>query len=118
MSSAGGPEVAMQADGGAVPAGANVRVLQGFYEGLELPIDLDWMVIGRGRGADIVIADPTISRAHAAIGWDGQDFYLQDLGSTNGSRVNGATATRIRLTAGDEIQLGKLRLRLERAGRG
>jgi pSer/pThr/pTyr-binding forkhead associated (FHA) protein len=118
MSSAGVPEVAVQAVGGTVPSGISVRVLQGFYEGLELPIDLDWMVIGRGRGADVVIAEPTISRAHAAIGWDGHGFYLQDLGSTNGSRVNGVAAARSALAPGDEIQLGKLRLRLELASRG
>ena len=50
-----------------VPAGASIRVTQGFYEGLEVPLDRDWMVIGRGRGADVVIAESTISRAHVAI---------------------------------------------------
>ena len=44
-------------------------MLKGFYEGLEVPLDRDWLVIGRGRTADLVIAEPTISRAHAAIGW-------------------------------------------------
>jgi pSer/pThr/pTyr-binding forkhead associated (FHA) protein len=72
-----------------VPGGGSIRVLRGFYEGLEMPVDRDWMVIGRGRGADIVIAEPTMSRAHAAIGYDGAHFFVQDLGSTNGTRVNG-----------------------------
>jgi pSer/pThr/pTyr-binding forkhead associated (FHA) protein len=84
----------------------------GFYEGLEVPIDRDWMVIGRGRSADVVIAEATISRAHAAIGYDGEDFFMQDLGSTNGTRVNGTRETRTRVASGDELQLGKLRLRL------
>jgi len=94
-----------------VPVGAAVRVLRGFYEGLEVPIDRDWMVIGRGRSADVVIAEPTISRAHAGIGCDGEGFFMQDLGSTNGTRVNGKRGSRVRLETGDEIQLGKLRLR-------
>lgn len=88
----------------------------GFYEGLELPIDRDWIVIGRGRSADVVIAEATISRAHAAIGYDGEGFFMQDLGSTNGTRVNGSREARVRLGNGDELQLGRLRLRLSLPG--
>lgn len=96
---------------GAPPPGATVRVVKGFYEGLEVPVDRDWMVIGRGRGADLVIADPTISRSHAAVGWDEEDgFFVQDLGSTNGTRVNGDRLSRGPLGDGDALQLGKLEL--------
>jgi pSer/pThr/pTyr-binding forkhead associated (FHA) protein len=101
---------------GPVPSGATVEVLRGFYEGLEVPVDRDWMVIGRGRGADIVIAEATMSRAHAAIGFDGEHFYVQDLGSTNGTRVNGGKEEQARLKSGDEIQLGKLMLRVDLPG--
>ena len=95
---------------GPVPSGGSIRVLRGFYEGLEMPVDRDWMVIGRGRGADIVIAEPTMSRAHAAIGYDGKRFFVQDLGSTNGTRLNGEKAERAELTRGDRVLLGKLLL--------
>ena len=95
---------------GPVPAGGVIRVLRGFYEGLEMSVDRDWMVIGRGRGADIVIAEPTMSRAHAAIGFDGDRFFVQDLGSTNGTRVNGSREQKFTLKSGDEVQLGKLAL--------
>jgi pSer/pThr/pTyr-binding forkhead associated (FHA) protein len=95
---------------GPVPSGGSIRVLRGFYEGLEMPVDRDWMVIGRGRGADIVIAEPTMSRAHAAIGFDGVHFFVQDLGSTNGTRVNGSREQKSVLKNGDEVQLGKLAL--------
>jgi pSer/pThr/pTyr-binding forkhead associated (FHA) protein len=99
--------------GGPVPSGARVRVLKGFYEGLELPIDRDWYVIGRGRGADGVLAEATISRAHAAIGYaQGQGFFVQDLGSTNGTLVNGEPAPRAAIRDGDEIQIGRLRLQV------
>jgi pSer/pThr/pTyr-binding forkhead associated (FHA) protein len=101
---------------GPVPSGALVRVQRGFYEGLEMPVDRDWVVIGRGRGSDIVIAEPTMSRAHAAIGFDGERFFVQDLGSTNGTRVNGGREERAALKNGDEIQLGKLQLRVELPG--
>jgi hypothetical protein len=96
-----------------VPAGATLCVLRGFYEGLELALDRDWLVLGRGRGADVVLAEPTISRAHAAIGWERDEgFFVQDLGSTNGTLVNGARQERTRLRSGDEIQMGKLRLKV------
>ena len=65
------------------------------------------------RSADIVIAEPTMSRSHAAIGFDGDDFFVQDLGSTNGTRVNGSREEKSALKRGDEIQLGKLRVQLE-----
>ncbi len=97
---------------GPPPPGAFVRVMRGFYEGLEVPVDREWMVIGRGRGADLVIAEPTISRSHAAVGYDGEGFFVQDLGSTNGTRVNGNREPQMRLNSGDELQLGKLRLLL------
>ena len=70
---------------GRCPGGGSIRVLHGFYEGLEMPVDRDWMVIGRGRGADIVIAEPTMSRAHAAIGYDG---------ATSSSRTSAARTAR------------------------
>jgi len=99
--------------GGAVPSGAGIRVLKGFYEGLELPVDRDWFVIGRGRGADGILPEPTISRAHAAIGYTaGEGFFVQDLGSTNGTQVNGTAAPRAAIFDGDEIQIGRLRLQV------
>jgi pSer/pThr/pTyr-binding forkhead associated (FHA) protein len=91
-----------------VPKGASVLVKSGFNEGLEVLVDRDWLVIGRGRSADLVIAEPTISRAHAAIGYEREGFYLQDLGSTNGTLVNGARIERQPLKPGDQIQMGRL----------
>jgi pSer/pThr/pTyr-binding forkhead associated (FHA) protein len=91
-----------------VPAGGSVFVKTGFYEGLEVVVDRDWLVIGRGRSADMVIAEATISRAHAAIGFDLKGFYVQDLGSTNGTMVNGARIERQILKSDDEIQMGRL----------
>ena len=103
-----------QGPGVPVPSGACIRVTHGFYEGLELPVDRDWFVIGRGRGADAVVPEPTISRAHAAIGWESAEgFFVQDLGSTNGTLVNGTREKRSALANGDELQMGKLRLRIQ-----
>ena len=92
------------------PTGATAVVLSGFYEGLELCLDRERLVIGRGRKADLALAEATISRAHAAIGFDGASFYVEDLGSTNGTMVNGARISRQTLKNEDEIQMGKLRI--------
>ena len=111
------PHAARELEEGA----AVLRVLRGFYEGLEVPMDRERIVIGRGREADLTVAEPTISRQHAAFEWDGEGYVLQDLGSTNGTRVNGRSAARARLCDGDEIELGRLQLRLQAAmepGRG
>jgi pSer/pThr/pTyr-binding forkhead associated (FHA) protein len=91
-----------------VPPGGVILVKSGFYEGLEICLDRDWLVIGRGRSADVVFAEATISRSHAAIGYDQGGFFVQDLGSTNGTTVNNAKAPRIELKDRDVIQMGKL----------
>ena len=91
-----------------VPPGATIVVQGGFYEGLEVCIDRDWLVIGRGRSADVVFAEATISRSHAAIGYDPEGFFVKDLGSTNGTTVNGAKSQQTRVKDGDVIAMGKL----------
>lgn len=92
------------------PVGATAMVLSGFYEGLEVALDRDRLVIGRGRKADLALAEATISRVHAAIGFDGRVFFVEDLGSTNGTLVNGAWIEKQSLKCGDEIQMGNLRI--------
>jgi pSer/pThr/pTyr-binding forkhead associated (FHA) protein len=92
----------------AMPTGGSLLIRSGFYEGLEVNLDRDWIVIGRGRGADVVLAEATISRAHAAIGFDQGAFFVQDLGSTNGTTVNGVKADRQQLKNGDEVHMGRL----------
>ena len=96
-----------------VPWGARVTVCNGFYAGLEVPIDAPWLVVGRGRGADVVLSEPTISRAHAALGFDGAGFFVQDLGSTNETRVNEVHVERCALRDGDTVQWGRLRVEVK-----
>jgi pSer/pThr/pTyr-binding forkhead associated (FHA) protein len=115
MTKSNDPVAEPRESAGPVPSGASVRVMRGFYEGLEIPVDRDWLVIGRGRTADLVLSEPTISRAHAAIGYEEGAFFVQDLGSTNGTGVNGGREPRQPLADGDELQLGRLLLRFARA---
>ena len=112
MTRSGGAATGEDEAGARLPKGASIRVMRGFFEGLELSLDQDWVVIGRGRSADIVLSEPTISRAHAAVGFDGETFFVQDLSSTNGTGVNGVREPRMELDDGDEILLGKLLLRI------
>ena len=91
-----------------VPAGASLWVKNGFYEGLEVLLESESTVIGRGRRADLVIVEPTISREHASLCFEDENFFVLDLGSTNGTHVNGERTDRQQLKDGDEIQIGKL----------
>ena len=115
MAEGRGPAADRRTINGPIPSGASIRVLRGFYADLEIPVDRDWMVIGRGRTADLVLSEPTISRAHAAVGYEKGSFFVQDLGSTNGTGVNGKREPRTTLRDGDDLQLGKLVLRFRRA---
>lgn len=72
--------------------------------------------LGRDVNNAIVLDDDFVSAAHAALTCRGRAWYVEDLGSTNGTFVNGSQVDGLAPIAfGDEIQLGQVRLRLERA---
>ena len=102
----------------AAPARGVIRVESGFYTGLEWPLDHATTVIGRGRTADLVLHEATISRAHALFGYEGNEVFVQDLDSTNGTMVNGERARRTMLADGDEVRMGKLVLRFSMSSNG
>jgi Protein of unknown function (DUF3662)/FHA domain len=64
------------------------------------------VVIGRSKECDIRLSDPNVSRRHAEIRQEGSNFWIVDLGSTNGLSVNGRTLKRSKLDDGDRITLG------------
>lgn len=64
-------------------------------------------LIGRGASSDVRVADKAISRDHAAISWEGERYMLEDLQTTNGTRLNGRRVRNGPLDDGDEIQVGK-----------
>lgn len=64
-------------------------------------------VVGRGREADVRLDDPNISRRHVGFRVDGSDWVVEDLGSTNGTRLNGGSLRGPAvLRSGDVVQLG------------
>ena len=68
---------------------------------------------GRMPENDLVIADPNVSRRHAEIRPVGPSFVIVDLGSTNGTKVNGATISQHTLRSGDTINIGATTIRFE-----
>jgi diguanylate cyclase (GGDEF)-like protein len=64
------------------------------------------VVIGRGSDADVRVVDDQISRRHARILVQGSEASIEDLGSKNGTFVNGAAVQREKLKDGDKVQIG------------
>ncbi|RZQ64966.1 DUF3662 and FHA domain-containing protein [Amycolatopsis suaedae] len=63
-------------------------------------------VVGRGQDADFRLPDTGVSRRHLEITWDGQSATLADIGSTNGTTVNGTPVQTWQLADGDVIRVG------------
>lgn len=85
-------------------------------DGRRVPVADGGLSIGRLPECDVVLADGNVSRRHAEIRRTDGGFVLADLGSTNGTRVNGYPVTVPReLQAGDEIAVGNNVLRFELA---
>jgi FHA domain len=80
---------------------------------------LDWsgareeLVIGRHPSCDVVVTDETVSRQHARLTFRDGGWIVQDLDSTNGTRVNGQYVGRCRLRPGDQLALGTQLLRVD-----
>lgn len=66
-------------------------------------------LVGRLPECDITLDDAAVSRRHARITHDGVDYQVEDLGSTNGVRVNGQPVTRTALRGGDQLDFGGVR---------
>lgn len=72
--------------------------------------------IGRDAGNDIVVADEAASARHATLSFSEGEWWIDDLRSTNGTLLNGIRlTTRERMYYGDEIEIGRIALRLEQA---
>jgi pSer/pThr/pTyr-binding forkhead associated (FHA) protein len=80
-------------------------------DGLEWPLGRHARV-GRSPDCDIVLRDDSVSRRHVEIAVRGGVCALRDLGSCNGTYVNGRRVARARLRRGDVLRLGETELRL------
>ena len=93
-------------------------VLGGEPGAAEYPILADVVTIGRALDNDLVLEHPSVSRHHAEIRREPGGYALADLGSTNGTTVNGRAVTAARLHDGDLVQLGGVTFVFRLAPRG
>ena len=68
------------------------------------------LTIGRGLNNDVILEDTRVSRHHAQLRYRARRFWLSDLGSTNGTYINGEQVAEQALRDGDTISLGGLEL--------
>src|SRR6185437_3733817 len=80
-----------------------------------LKVGEDPVVIGRLPECAVVLGDPNVSRRHAEVRRTGETVVVTDLGSTNGTKVNGTPVREQQLASGDEITVGSTTLVFERS---
>ena len=91
----------------AVDLGVEREVAVLSWSGRRRVLDQQRAVLGRSRDADVQIEDPNVSRRHAEIVQEGSTFWLVDLGSTNGTEVDGRRVQRVRLADGSRFTIGE-----------
>jgi neural Wiskott-Aldrich syndrome protein len=85
------------------PAGLNLTI---HYQGEAFPVTKDRFIIGRGKQtSDLTIKDPNVSRQHAMIEFSGGQYYIVDMGSTNGVEFNGQRVARKVINEGDQFKV-------------
>lgn len=90
-----------------------LSLMFGLEDGLVIPLGREspdgQLVLGRGEEVDVPLADPSVSSRHARVRWDGwkREAWLEDLGSTNGTLLNGQpVAGEVQLSEGNVLTLG------------
>jgi pSer/pThr/pTyr-binding forkhead associated (FHA) protein len=77
------------------------------------------VILGRDPGCDVLLSDPSVSARHALLSFHHGQWWLDDLGSSNGTRLNHEIVrTSTVLTSGDEIQCGHSRVLISLTGEG
>ncbi len=102
---------------GRTPRGAPTRVVitEGANAGEQVGLDLAPLLIGRGPDAQIRLDDDYVSTQHARIATTGDTWYVEDLGSTNGTYIGTHRITQpTTLQAGAQVRVGKTILELKR----
>jgi diguanylate cyclase (GGDEF)-like protein len=92
---------------GAGPAGACIIVIYGPELGKRVQLGAAPFEIGRSSKNDLIIDQESISRHHARITFDGANFWVADLESTNGTFVNDDVVPEQRLRDGDQVRVGR-----------
>ena len=99
---------------GAMPANPYLVVLFPIELYRRYPLNKGGLVLGRSQDVDISIpTDELLSRQHCQVSWDGSKIRVKDLGSTNGTFVDGSQITERELGPDNRLQVGKVVLKLE-----
>jgi pSer/pThr/pTyr-binding forkhead associated (FHA) protein len=98
-------------------AGAKIVIANGGFDGMEFVLKEEETLIGRNPTTDITLLDENISREHAVILFDPESdaYTIEDLQSTNGTKVNGKGIRSHQLNPGDEIHVGSTKFHFVRA---
>ena len=83
-------------------------VLEG--SGVSIPLTDGSMLIGRDPAAQVIVDDPTVSRYHATLQVGPDGIWVEDLGSSNGTHVNGVRVDRTLIRSGDALDIGDVHL--------
>ncbi len=94
-------------DGPARPGEACIVVIYGPELGKRLQLGTAPFTIGRSSRSDLFLDQESVSRNHARISFDGTQYWVADLGSTNGTFVNDEPAREKRLRDGDQVRVGR-----------
>ena len=97
---------------------AMLIILGGPGKGARFLVNENQTRVGRAPENEIFLDDITVSRRHAEITRTGNRFSIRDVGSLNGTYLNGQITTTSDLKNGDEVQIGKFRLHFFSGGRG
>ena len=90
-----------------------LRFISGKYQGGEFPIVPEkQIIVGRSSDLEMVLVEDMVSRKHAKIQMQADQIWIEDLGSTNGTFVNGEKIKRARLKEGDRVLIGTSILKL------
>lgn len=95
--------------------GFRLTIEQGKGQGQSFDFDGPEISIGRAEENDVVLVDNGISRRHCTISLEGDRWVLRDLGTSNGSLLNGSRVSAEPLETGDRIGLGPIVFRFEAA---
>lgn len=86
--------------------GFQLTIAEGKEAGREFVFEQASVVIGRTSDCDVVLYDPGVSRRHARVFAEGENYFVEDLGSSNGTKVNAALVKKQQLNENDRITLG------------
>ncbi len=107
------PGVASPRAASPVALSAQLNGVSGAAAGRSLPLGARQVVIGRGAACDLVLPDQSVSRQHARIVYAQGGWFIQDMGSKGGVRLNGQFVQAARLQFGDQVQIGSSLFRFQ-----